>query len=102
MSILELKWEMKTKYEHQAKNDMFVCRGSPHKISMMKFVKALPKNVNCFKYLLSKCPHLSEAKPKEGTFVGPDIRRPMLDEDFLRTMTEIERGAWTAFKTTRP
>jgi hypothetical protein len=40
---------------------------------------------------------LSEAKPKEGVFVGPDIRNLMLDEDFLLTMTELARGAGIAF-----
>jgi hypothetical protein len=29
-----------------------------------------------------------EAKLKEGFFVGPDKRKPMLDEDFLLMMTE--------------
>jgi hypothetical protein len=41
---------------------------------------------------------LSEAKLKEGVFVGPDIRKLVLDEDFLLTMTEVEREAWIAFK----
>jgi hypothetical protein len=40
---------------------------------------------------------LSEAKLKEGVFVGPDIRKLMFDEDFLLTMTEVERVAWIAF-----
>jgi hypothetical protein len=34
---------------------------------------------------------LTEAKLKEGVFVGPDIRKLMFDEDFLLTMTEVER-----------
>jgi hypothetical protein len=41
---------------------------------------------------------LSEAKPKEGLFVGPDIRKLIFDEDFLLTMTEVERQAWIAFR----
>jgi hypothetical protein len=41
---------------------------------------------------------LSEAKLKEGVFVGPDIRKLMFDEDFLLMMTEVEREAWIAFK----
>jgi hypothetical protein len=41
---------------------------------------------------------LSEAKLKEGVFVGPDIRKLMFGEDFLLTMTEVEREAWIAFK----
>jgi hypothetical protein len=69
------------------------------KLDIMKsFVKALPKTGNCFKYLFKTFPHFSEAKLKEGFFVGPDIRKPMFDEDVLLTMTEVERGAWIAFK----
>jgi hypothetical protein len=41
---------------------------------------------------------MSEAKLKKGVFVGPDIRKLMFDEDFLLTMTEVEREAWIAFK----
>jgi hypothetical protein len=65
---------------------------------MKQFVKALPKTGNCFKYLCETFPHLSEAKLKEGVFVGPDKRKLMFDEDFLLTMTEVERQAWIAFK----
>jgi hypothetical protein len=69
------------------------------KLGIMKqFAKALPKNGNCFRYVCKKFPHLSEAKLKEVMFVGPDIRKLMFDEDFLLTMTEVEREAWIAFK----
>jgi hypothetical protein len=54
----------------------------------------LPKTGNCFEVPLQKFPHLSEAKLKEGVFVGHDIRKLMFDEDFLLTMTEVEREAW--------
>jgi hypothetical protein len=33
-----------------------------------------------------------------GIFVGPDIRKLMFDEDFLLTMTEVEREALITFK----
>jgi hypothetical protein len=69
------------------------------KLGMMKqFVKALPKTGHCFKYLCKKFPPLSEAKLKEGTFVGPNIRNLMFDENFFLTMTEVERGSWIAFR----
>jgi hypothetical protein len=58
----------------------------------------LPKPGNCFKYLYKKFPYLWEAKLKEGVFIGPDIRKQMFEEDFLLTMTEVEREAWIAFK----
>jgi hypothetical protein len=41
---------------------------------------------------------LSEAKLKEGVFVGPEIRKERFDEDFLLTMTKVETEAWKAFK----
>jgi hypothetical protein len=69
------------------------------KLAIMKqFVKALPKTGNCFKYLCKKLLHLSEAKLNEGTFIDPDIRKLMFNEDFLLTMSEVEREAWIAFK----
>jgi hypothetical protein len=69
------------------------------KLGIMKqFVKALPTTGNGFKYLWKKFPHLSEVKLKEGVFIGPDIRKLMFNEDFLFTMTEVERKAWIAFK----
>jgi hypothetical protein len=41
---------------------------------------------------------LSQAKLKEGVFVGPDKRKLMSNEDFRFTMTEVEREAWIIFK----
>jgi hypothetical protein len=41
---------------------------------------------------------LSKAKLKEDVFVGPDIGKLMFDENFLLTMTGVEREAWVAFK----
>jgi hypothetical protein len=41
---------------------------------------------------------LLEAKLKEGVFVVPEISKLMFDEDFLLTMTEIERETWIAFR----
>ena len=39
------------------------------KLGLMKqFVKALPKDGQCFQYLCAKFPHLSAAKKKEGIF----------------------------------
>jgi hypothetical protein len=63
-----------------------------------QFVKALLETGNCLKYLCKRFPHLSEAKPKEGVFFGPDIRKLMFDEDFPLTVTEVEREAWIDFR----
>ncbi|CAH2096329.1 unnamed protein product [Euphydryas editha] len=69
------------------------------KLGLLKqFVKSLPRDENCFKYLVSKFPGLSEAKLKKGVFVGPDIRRLMADPQFIATMTDPQREGWIAFK----
>jgi hypothetical protein len=69
------------------------------KLGLMKqFVKALSKEGECFKYLGNKFPGLSEAKIKEGVFVGPDIRKLFKDEVFESKMVFSEKEAWRAFK----
>jgi hypothetical protein len=69
------------------------------KLGLMKqFVKALNKNNNCFKYLQTKFPQLSEGKIKEGIFDGPQIRSLMKDQMFETTMNKIEKKAWVSFK----
>ncbi|GBO46167.1 hypothetical protein AVEN_168626-1 [Araneus ventricosus] len=65
---------------------------------MKQFVKALPKEGECFKYLYDLFPGLSEAKLKEGVFVGPYIRKMMKDENFETKMETNERKAWESFK----
>ena len=65
---------------------------------MKQFVKSLSKSGKCFKYLCQSLPHISEAKLKEAVFVGPDIRKLMLDKNFVATMTYDEKEAWTAFR----
>lgn len=60
------------------------------KLGLMKlFVKALPKDCDCFQYLCGKFPHLSEAKLKEGIFVG---------SNFEATINKKEKGAGISFK----
>lgn len=69
------------------------------KLGLMKqFVKALPKEGECFRYLSEQFPGLSEAKLKEGVFVGPDIKKLMKDEDFELKMEDQEKKAWKSFK----
>ncbi|GBN89806.1 hypothetical protein AVEN_67319-1 [Araneus ventricosus] len=65
---------------------------------MKQFVKALPKDGECFKYLCDQYSGLSEAKLKEGVFIGPDIRKIMKDENFEIKMETNERKAWESFK----
>ena len=69
------------------------------KLGLMKqFVKALAKEGECFKYLCDQFPGLSEAKLREGVFVGPDIRKLMKNENFDAKMETNERKAWESFK----
>ncbi|GBN56218.1 hypothetical protein AVEN_222484-1 [Araneus ventricosus] len=65
---------------------------------MKQFLKALPKEGECFKYLCGQFPGLSEAKLKEGVFVGPGIRKMMKDDNFETKMETNERKAWESFK----
>ena len=69
------------------------------KLGVMKqFVKVLPTEGNCFKYLISAFPGLSIEKIKAGVFDGPQILQLIKDEAFIGTMSELERNAWLAFK----
>ena len=54
------------------------------KLGLMKnFVKAINKSGRAFQYLREKFPRLSGAKPKEGIFIGLQIR-DLLDELYAR------------------
>ncbi|GBO10447.1 hypothetical protein AVEN_269252-1 [Araneus ventricosus] len=51
-----------------------------------------------FSFLKTKFPHLSEAKIKEGIFVGPEIRQLFNDSTFMKHLNRKEKRAWLAFK----
>lgn len=69
------------------------------KLGLIKqLVKALDKESAAFKYLIQKFPTLSEAKVKEGIFVGPDIRQLLNDDNFELTMDNLQLAAWKAFR----
>jgi hypothetical protein len=65
---------------------------------MKKYVKALSKEGECFKYTCQKITAVTEAKFKEGIFSGPDIRKLMADATFESTMFATEKAAWKAFR----
>ncbi|GBO33533.1 hypothetical protein AVEN_139181-1 [Araneus ventricosus] len=65
---------------------------------MKQFIKSLPKYGECFRYLCSMFPKVSEAKLKEGVFTGPDIRKLLFDSLFSETMGDKEKEAWDSFK----
>jgi hypothetical protein len=69
------------------------------KLGLMKnFVKAMYRNGDGFQYLKLKFPIRSDAKIKEGIFVGPQIRELMKDEHFESVLNSLELEAWKSFK----
>lgn len=68
------------------------------KLGIMKqFVKALDKDGDCFTYICRALPKLSMEKLKAGVFNGPQIRQLVKDNNFVKSMTENEKNAWTSF-----
>lgn len=69
------------------------------KLGLIKnLVKAMDRDGEAFKHLKSKFPRISEAKIKEGIFVGPQIREIFKDQMFKSKLNEKERRAWVAFE----
>jgi hypothetical protein len=53
------------------------------KLGLIKnFVKVMDHDGQGFLYLQRKFPRISDAKIKEGIFIGPQIRELMKDQDF--------------------
>lgn len=68
------------------------------KLGVMKnFVKSTDQTGSAFKYLAVKFPRLSEAKIKEGIFVGPQIRQLFRDEMFDNLLQGDEKKLGTRF-----
>ena len=69
------------------------------KLGLMKnFVKAMNQEEAAFTYLQEKFPRLSEAKLKEGIFIGPQIRDLIKDEYFDKPFQGDIKVAWDSFK----
>ncbi|UYV74012.1 IGF2R [Cordylochernes scorpioides] len=62
------------------------------------FVKAMDRNASGFAYLKQKFSSISEAKIKEGIFVGPQIRELQQDGNFQNSLNEVEAAAWNSFR----
>ena len=59
------------------------------KLGLMKnFVKAMNQDGATFKYICNKFPVLSQAKLKEGIFVGSQINKLLKDENFVTPCLE--------------
>ncbi|KAI6660741.1 hypothetical protein LOD99_10248 [Oopsacas minuta] len=71
------------------------------KLGLMKnFVKAIVKyneEGEGFKYLKDKFPKVSDAKIKEGIFIGPQIRELFKDLNFEACLNSVEKAAWNSF-----
>ena len=51
-----------------------------------------------FVYFSRKFPRMTEAKIKEGVFIGPQIRQLLQDNEFDQALFGKEKLAWQAFK----
>lgn len=61
-------------------------------------MKPLDKDSLAFAYLAEKFPSLSQAKIKEGIFIGPQIRKIVLDETFNTHLKKKEKFAFESVK----
>ena len=69
------------------------------KLGLMKnFVKAMNQEEAAFTYLREKFPRLSEAKLKEGIFIGSQIRDLIKDEYFDKLLQGDEKAVRDSFK----
>jgi len=57
---------------------------------MKNFVKGMDKTGRGFEYVRNKFPNVSDAKIKEGIFIGPQIRELMQDKQFDEDLNETE------------
>ena len=68
------------------------------KLGLMKnFAKDMDRTGSAFKYLAEKFPRLSEAKIKEGVFVGPQIRKIFGDDMLNNLLQSDEKKVWDPF-----
>ena len=67
-------------------------------VLMKNFVKGMDKTGRGFEYMRIKFQYLSDAKIKEGIFIGAQIRELMQDRQFDEDLNETERNAWLSFK----
>ena len=65
---------------------------------MKNFGKGIDKTCRGFQYVRNDFPNMSDAKIKEGIFIGPQIRELMQDKHFDEDLNESERNAWLSFK----
>jgi len=64
---------------------------------MKNFVKGMDKIGHGFEFVINKFPNVSNAKIKEGTFIGPQIRELLQDKQYDEDLKETERNTWLSF-----
>jgi len=65
---------------------------------MKSFVKGMVKTGRGFEYVRNTFPNVSDAKIKEGIFIGTQIMELMQDKEFDEDLNETEGHAWLSFK----
>ena len=57
----------------------------------------MDKDGAAFKYLQNLFAKLSEAKVKGGVFIGPQVKFILKSDEFLETLSAVEKDAWICF-----
>ena len=65
---------------------------------MKNFVKKISWEGEAYKCLRGKFPQLSEAKVKEGIFIGPQIQKIFRDLQLYDVLHGNKKAAWESFK----
>ena len=65
---------------------------------MKNFVKGMDKIRLGFEHVRNKFPSVSDAKIKEGIFIGPQIWELIQAKHFDEDLNETERNAWLSVK----
>lgn len=65
---------------------------------MKQIIKALPKDVDYFEYLVTRFPKVSYYKLTEGISVRPQIRNLINDNLFESNMDSVKKRALVSFK----
>ncbi len=68
------------------------------KLGLIKqFVKQLDSAGQAFQHVRQLFPKLSETKIKSGVFIGPQVKQLINSDAFARTLSRVERAAWSSF-----
>jgi len=65
---------------------------------MKNYVQGMDEAGRRFEYVRNKFPNMSDAKIKEGLFIGPQVRELIQVKQFDGDLNETERNAWLSFK----